>query len=98
MTASSTGSATGGVQWPPMHARMTYPSSAACPQVQRDHRPAEEFHRAQLTPSVRLRQAEHALGDEAQDELRRDRRDAPDERFAQVALDVILARIAEAAV
>src|SRR5688572_12494414 len=46
---------------------------------------------------VRLRQAEHALGDEAQDELAAHRGDTPDEGLAQVALDVVLARVAEAA-
>src|SRR5262245_24701696 len=48
--------------------------------------------------SVGLRQAEHALGDEAENQLPAHRRDAPDERLAQVALDVVLARVAEAAV
>src|SRR5687767_10902349 len=47
--------------------------------------------------SVGLRQAEHALGDEAKDELAAHRRDAADERFAQVALDVVLGGVAEAA-
>src|SRR5581483_4848389 len=46
---------------------------------------------------VRLRQPEHALGDVAQDELAAHRRDAPDEGFAQVALDVVFARVAVAA-
>src|ERR1043165_5115740 len=47
--------------------------------------------------SVRLRQAEHALGDVAEDELAAHRRDAADEGLAQIALDVVLARVAEAA-
>src|SRR4029079_316940 len=48
-------------------------------------------------PLIRLRQAEHALGDEAEDQLAAHRRDAPDERLAQVALDVVLGGGAEAA-
>src|SRR5512139_3106248 len=42
-----------------------------------------------MVTSVGLGQAEHALGDEAQDHLRGNRRDAPDERLPEVALDVI---------
>src|SRR3954465_8974203 len=47
---------------------------------------------------IGLRQAENALGDVAEDELRRDRRDAPEQRLAQIALDVVLGGIAVAAV
>src|SRR5437870_2469053 len=47
--------------------------------------------------SIRLRKAEHLLADEAEDQLRADRRDARDQRFPQIALDVILLGIAEAA-
>src|SRR5947207_5073839 len=52
----------------------------------------------QLFVLIGLRQAEHALGDVAEDELRRDRRDAPEERLAQIALDVVLRGVAVAAV
>src|SRR4051795_9976544 len=47
--------------------------------------------------SIRLRQAEHLLGDEAENELRADRRDARDQGFPQIALDVIFLGVAEAA-
>src|SRR5438105_13013106 len=53
---------------------------------------------AQLFVLIRLGQAEHALGDVAEDELRRDRRDAAEERLAQVTLDVVLGSVAIAAV
>src|SRR5689334_14210422 len=36
---------------------------------------------------IRLRQPQHAFGDEAQNQLRAHRCDASDERFSQVALD-----------
>src|SRR5688572_6156438 len=48
--------------------------------------------------SVGLRQAEDLLGDVAEDQLRADRRDARDHHLAKVALDVVLLRIAIAAV
>src|SRR5882757_7631247 len=48
-------------------------------------------------PSIRLRQAEHLLGDEAQDQLRADRGDARDEGLAQVTLDMEFLGVAEAA-
>src|SRR5438477_650085 len=44
--------------------------------------------------SVRLRQPEHLLRDVAQDELRTDGGDARDHHLAQVALDVVLLRVA----
>jgi hypothetical protein len=44
-----------------------------------------------------LGQAQHLLGDEAQDQLLADRRDARDQHFAQEALDVVLLGVAEAA-
>src|SRR5258708_23059823 len=47
--------------------------------------------------SIRLRQAEHFLGDETQDQLRADRRDAGDQGFAQIALDVILLGVTKTA-
>src|SRR2546421_13079512 len=47
---------------------------------------------------VRLRQAEHALGDVAKDELAAHWRDAPDEGFAQITLDVVFGGVAVAAV
>src|ERR1700710_384399 len=47
--------------------------------------------------SIRFRQAEHFLGNETQDQLRADRRDAGDQGFAQIALDVIFLGIAKAA-
>src|SRR5882757_9579962 len=47
--------------------------------------------------SIRLRQAEHFLGNKTQDQLRADRRDARDQGFAQIALDVEFLGIAEAA-
>src|SRR5207302_10926138 len=40
-----------------------------------------------LRISIRLRQAEHFFGDEAQDKLAANRRNARDQRFPQVALD-----------
>src|SRR4051794_39491707 len=54
--------------------------------------------RAPPCPLVRLRQAEHPLGDVAENHVRRDRRDAADQRLAEIALDVILLRVAVAAV
>src|SRR5882724_1262504 len=47
--------------------------------------------------SVRLRQAEHLLGNEAENELRADRRDPRDQGFPQIALDVIFLGVTEAA-
>src|SRR6266851_6615658 len=47
--------------------------------------------------SVALGQAEHALGDVAQDQLLADRRDARDQDFAQEALDMELLGVAVAA-
>src|SRR6266404_5877332 len=47
---------------------------------------------------VRLRQAQHLLGNETENELRADRGDARDQGFAQVALDVKFLGVAEAAV
>src|SRR3954470_17636587 len=47
--------------------------------------------------SIRLRQAEHFLGNETQDQLRADRRDTGDQGFTQIALDVKFLGIAEAA-
>src|SRR5580692_3122120 len=47
--------------------------------------------------SIRLRQAQHLLGDKAENELRADGRDARDQGFTQVTLDVKLLGIAEAA-
>src|SRR5258705_3766250 len=49
------------------------------------------------TFSIRLRQTEHLLGNEAENELRADRRDARDQGFPQVTLDVILLGVTEAA-
>src|SRR6266851_767712 len=48
--------------------------------------------------SIRLRQAQHLLGDKTENELRADRGDARDQGFAQIALDMKLPRVAEAAV
>src|SRR4030081_2070125 len=47
--------------------------------------------------SIRLRQAEHFLGNKTQDQLRADRRDARDQGLAQIALDVKFLGVAEAA-
>src|SRR5882672_230413 len=47
--------------------------------------------------SIRLRQAEHLLGDETENELWADRGDARDQRLAQIALDVEFLGVAEAA-
>src|SRR5882672_2913650 len=48
--------------------------------------------------SVGLRQVQHLLGDERQDQLLGDRRDARDGHLAQQSLDVVFLRVAEAAV
>src|SRR5947199_1002294 len=48
-------------------------------------------------PSIRFRQTEHLLGDKTENELRADRGDAGDQRFAQIALDVKFLGVAEAA-
>src|SRR5437868_8537661 len=47
--------------------------------------------------SIRLRQAEHFLGNETQDQLRADRRDARDQGFAKIPLDVIFLGVAKSA-
>src|SRR5215210_2713598 len=47
--------------------------------------------------SIRLWQTEHLLGDKAENELRADRRDARDQGFPQVTLDVILLGVSESA-
>src|SRR4029077_10136566 len=47
--------------------------------------------------SIRFRQAEDALGDVAQDQLRADRGDAGDLDLAEIAFDMVLAGIAHAA-
>src|SRR3984893_10721153 len=47
--------------------------------------------------SVRLRQAQHLLGNKAENELRADRGDARDQGFAQVTLDMKFLGVAEAA-
>src|SRR5260370_41723535 len=48
--------------------------------------------------SIRLRQAQHLLGNKAENKLRADRRDARDQGFAQAALDMKFLGVAEAAV
>ena len=48
--------------------------------------------------SVGFGQAKYAFGDVAQDEVRRDWRDAVDECFTQIALDMIFLCIAHATV
>src|SRR5258708_23113472 len=48
--------------------------------------------------SVRLRQAQHLLGNKAENELRADRGDPRDQGVAQVSLDVKFLGVAEAAV
>src|SRR5258708_12717674 len=50
-----------------------------------------------LPISIRLRQAQHFLGNKTENELRADRRDARDQGFAQIALDMKFFGIAEAA-
>src|ERR1700722_2524864 len=47
--------------------------------------------------SIRPRQAEDVLGQEAQDQVGRDRRHLVEPRFAELALDVVLLGKAEAA-
>src|SRR5580704_2808623 len=47
--------------------------------------------------SIRLRQAQHLLGDKTENELRADRRDTWDQGFPQVTLDVKFLGITEAA-
>src|SRR2546430_6346000 len=47
--------------------------------------------------SIALRQIEHLLSNEAEDELLRDRREPGDRDFAEQPLDVILLGVAEAA-
>src|SRR5258708_906424 len=47
---------------------------------------------------IRLRQAQHLLGNETENELRADRGDARDQGFAQIAFDMKFLGIAEAAV
>src|SRR6202163_1161388 len=48
--------------------------------------------------SIRLRQAQHLLGNKTENELRADRGNARDQRFAQVTLDMEFLGVAEAAV
>src|ERR1700738_1537592 len=50
------------------------------------------------TPLIRLRQAQHLLGNKTENELRADRGDARDQEFTQIALDVVFPGVAEAAV
>src|ERR1700733_718671 len=50
-----------------------------------------------IGPSIRFRQAQHLLGNKAENELRADRRDARDQGFTQVTLDVKFLGVAEAA-
>src|ERR1700692_131597 len=47
--------------------------------------------------SIRLRQAQHLLGDETENELRADRGDAGDQGFPEVSLDMIFLGVAETA-
>src|ERR1700730_12115188 len=47
--------------------------------------------------SIRLRQAQHLLGNETENELRADRGDAGDQGFPQVSLDMIFLGVAEPA-
>src|ERR1700682_4115871 len=47
--------------------------------------------------SIRLRQAQHPLGNKTENELRADRGDARDQRLAQIALDMKFLGVAEAA-
>src|ERR1700730_15394121 len=62
------------------------------------HRPGTTVLRIPRSDiSIRLRQAQHLLGDETENELRADRGDARDQGFAQVTLDVKLLGVAEAA-
>src|SRR5260221_11265765 len=49
------------------------------------------------TISIRLRQAQHFLGNKTENELRADRRDAREQGFAQIALDMKFFGITEAA-
>src|ERR1700761_8545949 len=53
--------------------------------------------RCSCPTSIRLRQAEHFLGNEAQDQLRADRGDARDQRLAKITLDMEFLGITEAA-
>src|SRR3979490_621069 len=51
---------------------------------------------ARPSSSIRLRQAEHFLGHKTQDQLRADRGDARDQRFAQIALAMEFLGVTEA--
>jgi hypothetical protein len=48
--------------------------------------------------SIRSRQAEHMLGQETQDQIRRNRRHLVEPRFAELAFDVVFLRKSETAV
>ena len=50
-----------------------------------------------LTDLIRLRQAQHLLGNKTENELRADRGDARDQGFPQIALDMKFLGVAEAA-
>src|SRR5580700_71730 len=47
--------------------------------------------------SIRFRKAQHLLGDKAENELRADRRDARNQGFAQITLDVKFLGVTKAA-
>ena len=55
------------------------------------------IHHAHRAPSVALRQLQHLFGDEAQDQLFGDRREARQRRLAVETLDVIFLGVAETA-
>src|SRR5882762_10679289 len=47
--------------------------------------------------SIRLRQTQHLLGDKTENELRADRRDARDQGFPQITLDMIFLGVTKTA-
>src|SRR5438552_6039005 len=51
--------------------------------------PGMTLWEADFSSSIRFRQTEHLLGNETENKLRADRRDARDQRLPQIALDVI---------
>ncbi len=62
-----------------------------------DHLRVTDYFESPSTALVRLRQAQHLFGDEAENQLRADRRDARDHHLAQITLDMVFLGVAEAA-
>src|SRR4051812_47730055 len=76
--------------------RRTYERRVGC-RVRRVAAPRNDGLRGSSSSSIRLRHAEHLLSDEAENELRTDRRNARDQGFPQVTLDVIFLGVTETA-